>query len=280
MARRIFYLPLFGQLGNQLSVLAHLVGFSMEHNYSLYFPWSSEVTSALNIDRISRERITFSSMLATPIASWLARSVLKIIFLNRNVRVLNLLIINRPIQSTFELINPSPPRIIIVTTWFFRSYAEVKRQKDFIRYLLQLNVGSLCAAKTRLADFTSNNPGCTLVGVHVRRGDYSKWQGGKYYFHLDDYYSFMSVLSLQIPNALFVICSNENFEFENPSKLRITYSKGNALADLFLLSSCEYILGPPSTFSGWAAFAGNSNILFVQNKNQAVSADSFHPFDL
>jgi hypothetical protein len=32
---------------------------------------------------------------------------------------------------------------------------------------------------------------------------------------------------------------------------------GHFIEDLYALASCDYIIGPPSTFSQWASFYGN-----------------------
>jgi hypothetical protein len=34
-------------------------------------------------------------------------------------------------------------------------------------------------------------------------------------------------------------------------------SRGSAVEDLYSLARCDYLLGPPSTFSLWASFYGN-----------------------
>jgi hypothetical protein len=40
---------------------------------------------------------------------------------------------------------------------------------------------------------------------------------------------------------------------------------GHLVADLAALSGCDWLLGPPSSFSAWAAFAGNRPLLVVED---------------
>ena len=47
------------------------------------------------------------------------------------------------------------------------------------------------------------------------------------------------------------------------------------IGDLIALSKCDLILGPPSTFSGWAAWYGKVPIHFLENPTISLALDSF-----
>lgn len=100
-----------------------------------------------------------------------------------------------------------------------------------------------------------------IVGVHVRRGDYKTYMDGKYFFDDFVYKNRIIEINNQLKedgrNPIFIICSNENINFEEKFKIPYFISNYDAIRDLILLSHCDYIFGPPSTFSMWASFYGN-----------------------
>ncbi len=126
------------------------------------------------------------------------------------------------------------------------------------------------------------------VGVHIRRGDYKDFFDGRFYYELPYYYSLMEqmyqLLHHTYRSVIFVICSNEQFDVTSPELLStVTFSGENilrfeqagAITDLYALSQCDYLLGPPSTFSQWASFYGNGKLCFVKNRHTVLHMDDF-----
>ena len=102
-----------------------------------------------------------------------------------------------------------------------------------------------------------------VCGVHVRRGDYRKWRGGCYFYDDARYASFMRSFLLAEPGTTaFVVCSNEPVDLDGLRKLAeadvsvVSLPDATMYEDLALLSLCDYVMGPPSTYSWWAAFHG------------------------
>lgn len=102
-----------------------------------------------------------------------------------------------------------------------------------------------------------------LVGVHIRQGDYKYFKGGKYYLSSREYLQIINQFENIFPNKsiAFVIASTDyqNSELFNKSNY-YTELGGNQIKhymeDFIKLINCDIILGPPSTFSQWAAFLG------------------------
>lgn len=124
--------------------------------------------------------------------------------------------------------------------------------------------------------------GIVTVGVHIRRGDYAEYLGGKYYYTDDVYKRLMSDLSGLImerrpgSRVRFLICSNERIDPAIFAPYDIFTSGGNhMLCDLYGLSRCDYIVGPPSTFSMWASFYGRKPLLMVREAGMAFSLSDF-----
>ena len=55
----------------------------------------------------------------------------------------------------------------------------------------------------------------------------------------------------------------------------VGFEQAGAITDLYALSQCDYLLGPPSTFSQWASFYGNGKLCFVKNRHTVLHMDDF-----
>jgi hypothetical protein len=99
--------------------------------------------------------------------------------------------------------------------------------------------------------------GNIVVGVHRRRGDYAGWHGGRYLYTDAEYAATMrGVAELLGPGVGFMICSNEDWEADSFGDLQVAPGPGHPVQDLEALAQCDFIIGPPSTFSAWASFMG------------------------
>ena len=116
-----------------------------------------------------------------------------------------------------------------------------------------------------------------IIGVHIRKGDYANWKGGKYDFPVGDYISIMKkILDLFPDHKLsFLICSNERLDAELFNEFNITISNKSAIEDLYSLSMCDLIFGPPSTFTQWASFYGEKPLLHIYNSKEEFNRNSF-----
>ncbi len=120
-----------------------------------------------------------------------------------------------------------------------------------------------------------------LVGVHIRQGDFRTDKNrGRYYYETARYVEKMrEVLELYPRERLsFLVCSDQPQRSELFSDLRCTFGGQDAVVDLFALADCDVILGPPSSFSLWAAFYGDRRLCWMFDIREAITRDSFAPF--
>ncbi|HUX20465.1 MAG TPA: hypothetical protein VMW69_04440 [Spirochaetia bacterium] len=102
------------------------------------------------------------------------------------------------------------------------------------------------------------------MGVHVRWEDY---RGTEQFFPLPIFLKRMKEISaiLSPAKVSFIISSPEKLQIEDfPSNCIIPPNTG-AVADMYTLAACDYILGPPSTFSGWASFYGAKPVFTMRS---------------
>jgi len=125
------------------------------------------------------------------------------------------------------------------------------------------------------------------LGVHIRRGDYKTWNDGKFFFNDIVYATFIREF-IQMHNdrkvAVYISTNDPNVKDEAYCKLcdekNIFKLNGNPAEDLCMLSECDYIIGPPSTFSLVAAMYKDRPLhwMFSSNSTDLVNK-GFDKFD-
>lgn len=118
-----------------------------------------------------------------------------------------------------------------------------------------------------------------LVGVHMRRGDYREFNDGVFYYD-DDFY-LKNIISLKNTyhgnkRLKFLLISNEHINLDNYRSVDyLHFGIQVAPVDMSLLQTCDYILAPPSTFSGWCSFLHDIPIFILRDKNILCSWPNF-----
>ena len=153
---------------------------------------------------------------------------------------------------------------LFVDGWSTRYYSLDKSAKEEILRIFMPNNTIVTPTKQL---FELHKKKCDLIiGVHIRRGDYAKWSNGRFYYSFDDYASLCKQLKsiYKDKNILFFIASNESVPIASFKGLNTFVNPHNsAVADLYSLSLCDFIFGPPSSFSKFASFYGDVPISFI-----------------
>jgi Glycosyl transferase family 11 len=164
---------------------------------------------------------------------------------------------------------------VFVYGWLFRTPSLVKKHAATIREYFTpatrfRSQGELAVAELRSA-------ADVLIGVHIRQGDYRRWCGGQYFFEASDYANWMRQAERLFTGQTlgFLVCSDEprtSAEFE---QLLVGFGPGNPVGDVYALSQCDYIIGPRSTFTQWAAFYGNVPLMHLETKSDEIGLQRF-----
>ena len=74
----------------------------------------------------------------------------------------------------------------------------------------------------------------------------------------------------------FLICSNEDVSslLSLPGVLAAA-GPGAPVMDLYALAACDYLIGPPSTFSLWASFHGGAPLQMLLERKQTIRLEGF-----
>ncbi|EDY80608.1 hypothetical protein VDG1235_222 [Verrucomicrobiia bacterium DG1235] len=115
------------------------------------------------------------------------------------------------------------------------------------------------------------------VGIHIRRTDYIDYVGGEFYFEISHYESVARSVALNADElkVRFVICSDEEISETAFAGLDWVRGPGSMMGDLYALSTCDYVMGPHSTFNRWSAYLGNKPRYQISKKSENVGFSDF-----
>lgn len=262
-----------GRTGNQLVTLAHLFASSVEYNMP-FFNFGQTPDKDFIIQKREHQRSRHLP-LVVKIVAWLATRP----FASKLQRFLNLQIIMNFRARPNELVPivkqaAKEHRNLLPYVWPYTDYAALYKHQEECRAFITPKEQYKQQADQIISKLRKTNK--TLVGVHVRRTDYKDWFRGKYYFSPAVYEKALKEISELHPNGVhFIICSDEKLtaaDFPSLPEEQLYFSRNSFIIDFVLLSSCDYIIGPPSTFSGYASFYGKAKKYTLFSSNQTISS--------
>jgi len=167
--------------------------------------------------------------------------------------------------------------IVKVDGWIFVDKNSLKRQEDCIRKIFRPNQIYIDNINKLKGEYFCKYD--KVIGVHLRKKDYSTFNNGKWFYSNMEYLSFLNKILL-LPlfknrNIGFLLCSDEKINMNDFSSLNIIQSSNHFVEDLYALSFCDFIVGPPSTFSSWASFYGGTPLLHIDDKDMKFNDKDF-----
>ena len=202
-------------------------------------------------------------------------------------------------------------RYVVATGWYARWYDLFLKYKseilelftflpeveEKVKAILSPHIPELRSPTRSLSSLLSP----LKLGLHIRRGDYKTWQNGQFYFTDEEYVrvikSFINNLpsihprtSHLVPRTSHLvhifICGNDttlNKEYYRKElaslPVSLTFPDGNPGEDLCLLSHCDYLIGPPSTFTLVASMYHDIPLCWLSDTSRPITAASFRHFD-
>lgn len=177
-----------------------------------------------------------------------------------------------------EYLNKAKSKLVLVHGWLFRDRENLQTHKEVLinnwtpNNRFRENIDRYYMQYKKDHDI--------LIGVHIRGGDYKKFEGGKWYYTQEQYYAKMKEVaclrSFSGKKVAFVICTNEkDISILSSNDFSVFNEERHFVEDLYLLAKCDYIIGPPSTFSMWASFYGNVPLYMINEMNSQLTEDCF-----
>jgi hypothetical protein len=288
-----------GQLGNRLFLFSHFIACAIENNFTVVNPTFEEYAaffkttskdifcrypqskSLLCKSKIARK---LSLKLTQKLTNQLAKNQVY----NPYLRVIKLENPNLELdfgKQIFCLDNPSfvktinPNQTTFVHGWLFRDYSNLGKHADTVRSffepldIFQNNVIKLVKKIRKEADI--------LIGIHIRQEDYKNFLSGRYFYKIETYMQIMKSIEglFYNKNIAFLICSNSKQNEEYFSGFHSFFGTGHLIEDLYSLAQCDYIIGPPSTYTMWASFYGKVPLYRIFDTTKTPTINDFIAFD-
>ncbi len=296
-----------GRLGNALLSGAHTLAFCLEHDlyfthlwferfandfpatrYSLFcsrpsFPWFPVPRScrgwAFNLARFLKRLIPGRRAEVPTVFSNIPECVERRITFTRIAGKIGRYDINLATEvrldepSFFDSIHDC--WIVNLRGWRYRAPRLVEKQAAIIRQHFRPNREIENAATTALEQARRESD--VVIGLHVRQTDYQSWQEGNFFYSGEDYLQLMRHLITLFPHqrVKFLICSDQLPESIRSSDMPFVTGPGSPLTDIYSLAQCDYLVGPPSTFSLWASFYGQKPLCHVEKATARPSLSDF-----
>ncbi|MBR1546236.1 MAG: alpha-1,2-fucosyltransferase [Prevotella sp.] len=173
-------------------------------------------------------------------------------------------------------------KMVLVGGWYVRYYELFLKYKKEI-----LQLFAFTDQVERHVSAVLRGKGQELrLGVHIRRGDYATFHGGRFFYSDVQYVSVICQFKAIHPNEKLTvyICGNDPnlnraYYYQELQDCEVVFPNGNPAEDLCLLSHCDYLIGAPSTFSLVAAMYRDLPLYWIEDINAEISETSFKHFD-
>jgi hypothetical protein len=269
-----------GRLGNQLFLFAHLIAFSLRTGQRIANPAFDEYAHLFLNTRSSLIPTFPPTRLKVPLPHTIRRGLFTVAYVAARaadrspVSLPGVRTIHLEWGETLNLDDQRSLRLLarrgltFTQGWGFRDHAGVARHTDTIRSFLRPVPSCETAAKEVVS--RARRSAQILVGVHLRQRDYRSFENGLYFFTPRDYRRIVESLLSSLPkkSIAFLLCSDAPISTEVWAGLDCRMGLGRPLEDLLSLSLCDYIVGPPSTFSMWASYYGGVPLFQVTSLDQ------------
>lgn len=276
-----------GRLANRMLLFSHLIAAAQEHGFSVlnpafehyarYFPSTSHNLvprfppgrPLLPVPGAVR-KVSYRFVYAGAELAWR---------LQQRGRDVGMIRLSRDQQldlnSDFFLGMARRHRVLFIQDWFFRNEGNVERHTDLLRSYFTPHHRTL--ERAREAVEPARGRGRLVIGVHIRRGDYARFKQGRFLFSHGTYREAMEQARAAYADrdTAFLVCSDEPVPPGAFRGLEVIEPPGRELEDLYALASCDLLIGPPSSYNGWASFWGEVPLFQIREQSQTLAPEMF-----
>ena len=277
-----------GQLGNRLLLFANFIAWAIEHNLTVLNPAFDEYA-----EFFVGTAGDFLCCYPPPYFTAAGNNFVRTKYYNF-IKYLS----NKKILKTQEITRKEPfswlkyhdieqikhSSIVCFQGWLFRDgwfvedLPKLHKYADQIRAYLapleqyRINVDRLILNLKNNSDL--------VVGIHIRQGDYAQHQKGRYFYTTEQYLEVMnSVVRLfEGKKIKFLICSNIPQNQNLFDNFNCGFGSGHLIEDMYALAECDYVVGPPSSYTMWASFYGDKPLYMIRNVNKTINLKDFVHF--
>jgi len=272
---KIILYSAYGNHSNRLLQNIHFEAFCKEYNIDFINSTFSDMKKYYSINRQHYGRFDYI-LQKFPLMLKVFKLVLKIM---KKLNLVEFVSCNEDQDNTAKLLALlSTPRCLLVGGWYFRDHDLTKKYQDYFisKYSLKEEYYKNNLLLNKINKLKESDK--IVVGIHIRRGDYKYWMEGKYYFDDNVYLNYMKKIKEEIKikykkECGFIIFSNEDISIPENEYTHI--SKNEWYIDHMLMSKCDFLLGPVSTFTMWASYIGKVKFFHINDDSSDIDLDSF-----
>jgi len=281
--RKLYNFDFQGQLGNQLFALSHMIPLCIENNITLIAPSFSKYAKFFN-ESASFNQFVSVNVIENRIGNILLVYMVKtarfycfplfVLFLKVLERFGFIIFVNLDDDWNLckeKIVQPSKKSIVSIG-WLYRDYDKILDYSELIKTVFKPNDRWFSDSKRILEKKMFDEK--ISVGIHIRKGDYKSFNGGKWYYADSNYKDLLrNILNTLNNNVYLIICSDEIISDDLIIEDCISKGPGFLISDLYALSFCDIVIGPPSTFSGWATWYGGGKLLHIESRQDLISRE-------
>ena len=166
---------------------------------------------------------------------------------------------------------------VLLQGWLFRSEYLLNKHAEKVKSHLAIDFSLQDKIQSRLSKLREQAD--MIVGIHIRQGDYATYLGGKYYYPTSQYSQLMRQIAdhYSPSRVAFLVCGNGEFSVEDFQGLNVSCEKRDVMDDLYSLAQVDLLVGPPSTFTGWASFYGSVPIYWLESQDDMINVGESLP---
>lgn len=143
-----------------------------------------------------------------------------------------------------------------------RNFSFVNSQRKELKLLFEFSTNIL-----QQSNLILNSIGkAKIIGICMRQGDYKNHFNGKLYLHDNEYKFLIDRVQRLFGDeyGVFVACEEKK---EKSIHNGAYFNYGEPAVNLCILSKCDYLIGPASTFMTWASFINNVKTCYIDRDN-------------
>ncbi len=261
----------------------------MAHDYRLYYPYFDEYFDFFDFENTLPERVISPKSMTRFLGKNSVLSFLRYVdFVERKTRLVPFVKsytqfidwspdAENPKRSLneSEIVKSAQNRITILRGWLWEDLENLEKFAPKIRKIFTPKPFYMRQIDFSYEEVVKNYPNEKIIGVHIRRTDYTDFADGKWCFSDETYAEKLIELHQLVlekfgKNSVFILCSDSKINIAAYQDLNIYYQERHFIIDLYLLAKCDLIIGVPSTFNMWASFYGQVPLLVLSDKNQKI----------
>jgi hypothetical protein len=167
-------------------------------------------------------------------------------------------------------------KLYLFCDWFVRAPMILQKHKLYCISCLQPAPRLIKSSSSLVNSLLSDVD--LLIGIVIRREDYKQYAGGRYFYSMPLYRSIADrcVQLFSSKTLRFFFCSVDQESMQVMQGLDFFYRPGCPLGNLYVLSSCHFLISPPSTYAMWASFIGDVPLYTISNPLFSFTLSDFY----